>query len=181
MAKFGYLQIDNNNDGPQALIDPNSMSDALKTVQSFGGIPQTGLLDEATIKLMQRPRCGVPDILPNNRKKREIPWSYGWNKAFITYFVGETFKISRDLARIEIKDAFEKWEKYSRLKFIETSDKEKADIVILFKSGNHGDGNPFDGKGYILAHAFSPSDYHGISGDIHFDNDENWAIDSNRH
>ncbi|RZF40485.1 hypothetical protein LSTR_LSTR000364 [Laodelphax striatellus] len=179
MKKFGYLRSDS--DGPQALIDPNSMSDALKNVQSFGGIPETGILDEATIKLMQTPRCGVPDILPSNRKKREIPWTNGWNKAVITYFVGDTFKISRDLARIEIKEAFDKWEKYSRLKFLEVSDKEKADIVILFQSRSHGDGFPFDGKGHVLAHAFSPSDYHGLSGDIHFDNDENWAVNSNRY
>ncbi|RZF40493.1 hypothetical protein LSTR_LSTR000372 [Laodelphax striatellus] len=111
------------------------------------------------------PRCGVPDILPGNRKKREIPWTNGWNKAVITYFVGDIYKISRDLARIELKDAFEIWGKQSKLKFVEISDEKSADIVILFRSSVHGDG-----------------DYHGLSGDIHFDNDEDWTINSdNKH
>lgn len=40
---------------------------AIKTLQRFGNIPQTGEIDDATRELMQRPRCGQPDVSPNNR------------------------------------------------------------------------------------------------------------------
>ncbi|RWS26490.1 matrix metalloproteinase-25-like protein [Leptotrombidium deliense] len=35
-------------------------------MQKFGNIPETGRIDNATIALMNRKRCGLPDILSSN-------------------------------------------------------------------------------------------------------------------
>lgn len=47
MQKFGYLD----QPGPQALFAGDAMITALKLVQKFGGLEQTGILDNNTLKV----------------------------------------------------------------------------------------------------------------------------------
>uniref|UniRef100_A0A8R1DIH5 ZnMc domain-containing protein n=1 Tax=Caenorhabditis japonica TaxID=281687 RepID=A0A8R1DIH5_CAEJA len=68
--------------------------------------------------------------------------------------------------------AFATWEEHTRLWFVAVDDDQKnANIDIVFAAGDHDDGEPFDGKGNILAHAFFPR----YGGDVHFDEDEIWS------
>ncbi|XP_012350103.1 matrix metalloproteinase-2 [Apis florea] len=57
--KFGYLPQSDLETGN--LRTDDQLTDAIKNLQRFGGIPVTGDIDEATMKLMRLPRCGLPD------------------------------------------------------------------------------------------------------------------------
>lgn len=50
----------------------------------------------------------------------------------------------------------------------------RVHIDIRFVTGEHGDGDPFDGPGSTLAHAYFPQ----YGGDAHFDNEEQWTVSS---
>ncbi|XP_069673369.1 matrix metalloproteinase-25-like [Periplaneta americana] len=176
MRQFGYLE-----QGPadsEALYSEAAIVDAIKTVQKFGDIPQTGKLDNATLELMVAKRCGVPDVVRHkgNRQKRFVVGAEGWRKRHITYFVANwSPKLSEEDVVTEMKNAFKAWSGYARLSFHHVQDPD-ADITVAFGRGPHQDGYPFDGPGNILAHAFYPYEMDRYGGDIHFDDDENWKI-----
>lgn len=52
MSRYGYIKdetpVDSNN-GPQPMR--HGADDALKDLQKYGGIPETGIIDDATIEV----------------------------------------------------------------------------------------------------------------------------------
>ena len=74
MSNFGYL--------PKSPLTPSfdsqNTTNALIKYQKFNSLQQTGKLDSATIKRMQRPRCGLPDddskINYNPLQRRQRGW-----------------------------------------------------------------------------------------------------------
>ncbi|KAI3386795.1 hypothetical protein SNEBB_008989 [Seison nebaliae] len=56
----------------------------------------------------------------------------------------------------------------------DTNKRKNIDFIISFEQGDHGDGEPFDGMGGVLGHAFFPQ----YGGDAHFDYDEYWTSSS---
>ena len=47
-----------------------------------------------------------------------------------------------------------------------------VDLEVSYETYSHGDGDPFDGPGGTLAHAFYPR----WGGDIHMDDSEEWTV-----
>lgn len=83
-----------------------------------------------------------------------------WGKTNITYyFINGTQKISGNDEQAIIREAFSLWAAASSLTFTETTSRQDADIVIGWAEGEHGDGDPFDGPGDVLAHASYPNPY----------------------
>lgn len=102
-----------------------------------------------------------------------------WDKLEIAYFfINDTTKLSSDSERDLVRQAFSLWEAQTALTFTETSSRAAADIMIGWASGDHGDGDPFDGPGDVLAHASFPNPFDDRTVFLHFDDDERW-VDSN--
>lgn len=120
------------------------------------------------------------DNLPDADDDDETSLSYRaiskWGKTDITYyFINETEKIAGDTERDLVREAFQLWQNETSLTFTETNDPNSADILIGWAEGNHGDGDPFDGPGDVLAHASYPNPYEDRQVFLHFDDAERWV------
>ncbi|HSH02823.1 MAG TPA: matrixin family metalloprotease [Anaerolineae bacterium] len=100
-----------------------------------------------------------------------------WPKQEISFFFeNDTDKLSSDEARNIVRQAFALWAQAAPLTFSEASSANQADILISWAEGNHGDGDPFDGPGDVLAHAEFPNPFVNRQQVIlHFDDSENWV------
>lgn len=85
MRRYGYL--DSSPIGSESLYSEAAVIGAIKNVQKFGGLAQTGELTNETLQLLISPRCGVPDIssAAGRRRKRFVIGGSGWKKRTITY------------------------------------------------------------------------------------------------
>jgi hypothetical protein len=99
-----------------------------------------------------------------------------WDKNDITYaFVNGTDQLAGDTERDAVRRAFDLWAAQTPLTFTEVSDSSTADISIGWAVGDHGDGDPFDGPGDVLAHSTFPNPYDKSQVFLHFDDDEQWV------
>jgi len=184
LAKFGYL---GRSSGRTASLQ--TLESAVESFQAFAGLPQTGLLDSETLRLMKTPRCGVKDFPDHNedtprihvtrhRGKRYALQGSRWKVKELTYRVS-LYPVKSRLSVRDVDETIEKafqiWEKATGLNFVRKR-RGKVHIEIRFERRNHGDDDPFDGEGGTLAHAFFPV----FGGDAHFDDDEDWTVNTAR-
>ncbi|XP_040833157.1 matrilysin [Ochotona curzoniae] len=152
--------------------DVNSIETRLKEMEKFFGLPVTGKLNSHIIEIMQKPRCGVPDVAEYSLYSDNPKWT----SKVVTYRIMSYPFPTRGLSptRVDqlVAKAFSLWSKEIPLHF-KRLQSGTADIMIGFARGAHGDDNPFDGPGNTLAHAFPPGP--GLGGDAHFDKDEPWS------
>jgi hypothetical protein len=91
------------------------------------------------------------------------------------YFINGTDQLPGDTEQQVISQAFALWAAQAPLTFTQVSDQSQADIVIGWATGDHGDGDPFDGPGDVLAHSSFPNPYDDRQVFLHFDDDEHWV------
>jgi len=91
------------------------------------------------------------------------------------YFINGTDQLPGAEENELVREAFATWAAQSPLTFTETNDRASADIEISWETGNHGDGDPFDGPGRVLAHATFPNPFANRQVILHFDEDERWV------
>lgn len=125
------------------------------------------------------------DELPNKVNESSAIAEYRsistWDKHDITYsFANGTEQLQGNLERDLIGRAFGLWAEQTSLTFTEVTDTSTADIVIGWEVGDHGDGDPFDGPGDVLAHASFPNPYDNSQVFLHFDDDERWVDSETR-
>ncbi|KAL6609654.1 hypothetical protein ACP70R_039623 [Stipagrostis hirtigluma subsp. patula] len=184
LARFGYMP-------PRADHDDafdEHMEAAVKRYQSRLGLPVTGRLDSATLRRVMSPRCGVGDghgrssvsvSLSESAVSRYTFFDDGeprWTRTVLTYAISPTATagyLPHDAVRAVFRRAFAHWARVIPVEFVETDDYDgEADIKVGFYYGDHGDSDPFDGPGGVLAHAGGPND-----GGLHLDAAELWTVD----
>ncbi|KAL9970450.1 hypothetical protein ACROYT_G022826 [Oculina patagonica] len=169
LNQFGYISRtrSGNHDVPTAI----------KKFQEFFGLKVSGKLDDSTIGLMKKSRCGMSDPIGENRRRRYVTRGK-WTKSHLTYYVKPGEDLPHDQQRQIFADALQFWADVSWLTFSEAGSAGEADIKISFGRHTHGGTsvestcslNPFDGPGKVLAHAYFPED-----GRAHFDEDETFT------
>ncbi|XP_036385336.1 matrix metalloproteinase-17 [Megalops cyprinoides] len=181
LSKFGYLPPPDPVTGQ--LQTKEALTKAIRAMQKFGGLEETGVLDQATLGLMKTPRCSLPDVSEwesPGRRRRALLSQGKWNKRHLSWrvrtFPKESAALGRDTVRALMYYALKVWSDIAPLNFHEVAGSE-ADIQIDFTKADHNDGYPFDGPGGTVAHAFFPGDRF-IAGDTHFDDEEAWTFRS---
>jgi len=100
-----------------------------------------------------------------------------WNNWPVSYsFANCPSSLDCATAHDTVRAAFTRWMSIAGVQVQEVES--NGQIEISWVSGEHGDSQPFDGRGGVVAHATPPysSGAHPLDGDIHFDDDEIWVV-----
>ncbi|AWP17622.1 putative matrix metalloproteinase-25-like [Scophthalmus maximus] len=190
LSRYGYLPPPDPR--TSKLQTKEGIEKAIKVMQRFGGVQETGVLDSETIKLMSTPRCSLPDIVGSEdmlkrrrRRKRYALSGLKWDKTDLTWSIHSypspvlSPRLPNDLVENILTHAFKAWSDQAPFRFRRLPSDSRGtaaggDIRVSFSRLLHEDGYPFDGKGGTLAHAFFPGKDE-VAGDTHFDDDESWS------
>lgn len=92
--EYGYLPKSDMETGN--LRTEDQLNEAIKSLQRFANIPETGVMDDATRRMISRPRCGLPDNtntgefsamneLRSRRRKRYSIQGPKWSSTSVTW------------------------------------------------------------------------------------------------
>ncbi|CAL9707465.1 unnamed protein product [Knipowitschia caucasica] len=185
LLKYGYLPAPDSSTGQ--LQAWTTVTSAVRSMQRFAGINETGVLDEETLALMETRRCSLPDqeeppggatlLRLRSRRSRSRRSEAGatWRGSNINWRL-QSYppSLPRDTVRSLVYYALRVWAQPTPLDFHEVG-LGATDLQVDFHHGYHGDDYPFDGVGGAVGHAFFPSDPLRAGG-VHLDSEEEWAF-----
>lgn len=143
LRHFGYLA------GGAASLANNAAA-AIEALQRVGGLPVTGVIDAATLGLMERPRCGLCD----NRLAASSSASR-WTKPEITWAIADYLPgfMSQDQEE-RTAVGWARWAIFIPLKIRRATKADVPDVVISVGSGPQAG---FDGPSGVLAWSYKPA------------------------
>lgn len=123
----------------------------------------------------------LPDATDKSGSLAEFNAISKFDHLDITYFfINGSDKLPNNTEHDIVRQAFAVWAAQTPLTFTEVADRAQADIEIGWGTGEHGDGDAFDGSGGVLAHASFPNPFDNRRLFLHFDEAERWVNDPNR-
>uniref|UniRef100_A0A3B4G5L3 Matrix metalloproteinase-17-like n=1 Tax=Pundamilia nyererei TaxID=303518 RepID=A0A3B4G5L3_9CICH len=182
LMKYGYLPPSDPSTGQ--LQAWTGVTSAVRAMQRFAGLKDSGVVDEETMAVMNTPRCSLPDQEESSNQekinmRRRRRWAVSiWTRRNINWRLQSypsSSHLSRETVRSLIFYALRVWAEPTPLEFHEVGSPDAADLRVDFFHGYHGDDYPFDGAGGAVGHAFFPSDP-ARAGVVHLDAEEEWAF-----
>ncbi|XP_077263615.1 stromelysin-2-like [Temnothorax americanus] len=175
LQKYGYLTKDVDAVPAQRRYDV--LRRAIEDFQKYYDLPGDGTLNDKTLEMMGKSRCGFRDILRHGTRASLSKWP----KTHLTW----DFYLATESELNMAQAAFDVWSQHSALTFERS--RLNPDIVIFWRRLHHGNMNvevngpnctdKFDGPGGVLAHASLPMDEKpGFVSEVHVDGDELWHI-----
>ena len=110
----------------------HDVGEAVKKFQKYFHLPETGEVDEDTLNLMKKPRCGDPDVEDEESRFKRYDAVRSWSKTTFTYYIQYS---GQDLSEADqqraLDDAFQKWKNAcNALSFTRTTDSSNPDFKI---------------------------------------------------
>ena len=134
LTKYGYLPQSDLETGAQRT--EQQLTDAVRNLQFFAGLNVTGNLDQNTLQLMTKPRCGVPDVTYNGyrnrrtiRVKRYNLQGQRWSRTSLKWNLRtfpEDTNMDKNSVRWVLATALSLWAKQTGLTFTEVGPTDKT-------------------------------------------------------
>lgn len=173
LARYGYLQT-----AATVILSASfspimavvQLQSALSQMQMIAGLKPTGHLDNDTLNMMYRPRCGVVDVFADDVRRMVLEAK--WRKGSLSYFIDAYVTgLSQSDQDDLLKVAWQQWQDVCGIRLQRVASKTTADIVI---STGKGRAQGMDGPSGTLAWAQLPpgNDQQLL---MRFDIDETWT------
>jgi matrix metalloproteinase-14 (membrane-inserted) len=106
LTYYGYLRPTTSEDG--TFMTEEEMEQGISNFQYMANITQSGELDNDTMRMMNMPRCGMPDVVGHSleaKRKRRYSLGSRWSRTDLTFRIDSvTFDIPN---RADVEDTIE--------------------------------------------------------------------------